>query len=62
MLDGQNLVYHEDFGLQMSRHGKRKPHLHPARVSLDRCIEKTFDAGEGDDLVELGAYLGARHA
>ena len=34
----------------------------PRRIALDRRVEELLDLGEGDDLVELAADLGAGHA
>ena len=46
----------------MRRHREGQPHVHAARIALDRRVEEFLDLGEGDDLVELAADLGARHA
>ena len=34
----------------------------PRGIALDRRVEEFLDLGEGDDLVELPADLGAAHA
>ena len=41
--------------------GKSEPNLHPARVALDRRVEKAFDTGELDDLVEPADDLCPAH-
>ena len=51
--DREDLVHHQDLRLQMGSHGERQPHVHAARVVLDRRVEELLDLGEGDDLVEL---------
>ena len=57
-----DLIDDQDFRLEMRRDGEGQPHIHAARIALDRRIEEPLDLGEGDDLVELAADLGARHA
>ena len=46
----------------MGGDGEGEPHRHAARVALDRRVEEALDVGEGDDLVEAAADLGAAHA
>ena len=60
--DREHLVDEQDLRLQMRRDGERQPHVHAARVALDRRVEELLDLGEGDDLVELAADLGPAHA
>ena len=43
----------QDLRLEVRRDGEREPHVHAARVALDRRVEELLDLGEGDDLVEL---------
>ena len=57
--DRQHLVDDQDLRLEMRRHGEGEPHVHAARVALDRRVEELLDLGEGDDLVELALDLGA---
>src|SRR6266853_3771987 len=45
----------------MRSHGKGEANIHPGGVVLYRCVEKAFDFGEGDDLIELGPYLRSVH-
>src|SRR6476659_2218204 len=40
---------------------KREAHVHAAAVSLDRRVDKFFDFGKADDLVELSFDLFPRH-
>ena len=46
----------------MRRDGKRKPHIHPAGVALDRRVEELLDLGKSNDLVELASDLVRAHA
>ena len=39
-----------------------QPHLHAAGTSFDRNIQKVFDSGKIDDLVESGVYFSLVHA
>ena len=52
----------QDLGLEVRRDGEREPHVHAARVALDRRVEEPLDPGELDDLVELASDLGRAHA
>ena len=58
----QHFVDDQDLAAQVRRHGKREPHVHAAAVMLHRRVEKSLDAGERDDRIELAANLGAGHA
>ena len=60
--DREHLVDDEDVGVEVSGHREREPHVHPARVALHRRVDELLDAGEVDDLVELGGDLGPAHA
>ena len=60
--DGQHLVDDQDLRLEVRRDGEGEPHVHAARVALDRRVEELLDLGEGDDLVELAIDLGLAHA
>src|SRR5262249_44103621 len=60
--DGKHLVDEKNLGIEMGRDGKGEPDVHAARIAFDRCVEKSFDLGEGDDLVEFLFNFGARHA
>ena len=59
--DGEHLVDEEDLGLEVRGDGEREPHLHPARVALDRSVEEALDTGELDDVVEPPRDLRAAH-
>ena len=58
----QHLVDDEDLRLEVGRHGEGQPHVHAARVALDRRVEEAADLAELDDLVELALDLRPRHA
>src|SRR5262249_40665854 len=58
----ENFIYHKNLRLKVSRHSKRKPHIHTARVMLHRGIKKSFNFRKGHDLVELAFDLVAGHA
>ena len=60
--DGQDLVEQEDLGLEVGSHREGQPHVHAARVALDRGVEELLQAGELDDGVELPVDLGLVHA
>ena len=55
--DREHLVDEQDLRLEVRRHRERQPHLHAARVVLDRRVDEPLDFGEGDDLVELPCDL-----
>ena len=59
--DREDLVDEQDLRLEVRGDGEREPHVHPARVALDRRVEEALDLGEVDDLVELrgGSRLAA---
>ena len=51
------------FPAQVRGDGEGQPHVHAARVALDRRVEELLDLGERDDLVEACASISrARHA
>ncbi len=58
---GQDLVDQKNFGIEVGGDGEGEPHIHSARVPLDRGVEKPFDFGEGDDLIEFSFDLRALH-
>ena len=64
--DREHLVDEQDLGLEVGGDGEGEPHLHAARVALDRRVEEALDLGELDDLVEAargsrrGACRGSR--
>ena len=60
--DGEHLVDEQDLRLEMRGDREREPHVHAARVALDRRVDELLDAGEVDDLVELPRDLAALHA
>ena len=46
----------------MGGDGEGEADVHARGVALDRGVEEFLDLGEGDDLVEFAADLGAGHA
>ena len=59
--DCQHLVDNQNLRLEMRGDCERKPDVHSRRIVLDRRIEKFFDFGKGDDLIELLADFPLRH-
>ena len=59
--DREHLVDNEDVGLEVRRDREREPHVHAARVALDRRVDEPLDLGERDDLVELAPDLVSAH-
>ena len=60
--DRQDLVDDHDFGVEVRRDCERQSQVHPGRVSLHRCVEEAFHAGECDDLVELSSDVASVHS
>ena len=60
--DGQDLIDNQNFRLKVRGDRERKPHVHSRRIMLDRRVEKLFDFGKVNDLIELPADLPLRHA
>jgi hypothetical protein len=58
--DGEDLVDQEDLRVDVHGDGEGQPHVHAARVELDLGVDELRDAGEVDDLVEVGVGLLAR--
>src|SRR3954453_1581571 len=46
----------------MRGHREREARIHPARIMLDRGVQKRPDLGEFDDGVELAMNLAAAHS
>ena len=42
--DGEHLVDEQDLGLEVRGDGEREPHVHAARVALDRRVDEPLDA------------------
>ena len=57
--DGEHLVEQQHVGVDVRRDREAKPHVHPRRVRAHRPVDRLLEAGEGDDLVELLAQVGA---
>ena len=60
--DREHLVDQEDVGVHRDRDREAEPHVHARRVGLDGAVHEVLEPGEGDDLVEPGADLGAGEA
>src|SRR4030095_14808905 len=60
--DGQHLIDHEDLGLQVSSHGERQSHVHPAAIPFHWRVKEPLYLGEAHDLVELPPDLEAAHS
>ena len=59
--DREHLVDEHDLRLEVRGDGEREPHVHPARVALDRRVDEPLDTGELDDRVEALVDLAALH-
>ena len=55
--DGENFVDEKYLGLEMRRHREREPHVHAARVPLDRGVDELLHFREVDDRIELTGDL-----
>ena len=60
--DGEHLVHEQDLRLEVGGDREREPHVHPARVPLDRRVDERRHAGEVDDVGQLARDLAASHA
>ena len=58
---GEDLVNQQDFRFEVGGNGKCQAGTHPAGVTLDWCINESFDLRESDDLVELTMDFRLRH-
>ena len=56
--DRQRLVDHQDVGVDVDGGGEGEPHVHAARVGLDRLVDEVADVGEAGDGVEALVDLG----
>src|SRR5437867_9973414 len=59
---GQHFIDQKDFRIEMGSDGKSESHVHSARVTFHRGVEKSFDFGEGDNLIELPLNFRSRHS
>ncbi len=57
----QDFVDDQDFRFEMGGNGKGQAQVHPRRIALDRGIDKLFDFGKGDNLVEVALDFSALH-
>ena len=58
----QDLVDHQDVGVDVDGHGEAQPHVHARRVELDRAVDELLELGEVDDGVEDPVDLPLGHA
>ena len=59
---GQNLINHQNLGLQKRRYRKPEPHGHSRRIPLHRSVQIPLNPREIDDGIQLGGDFGAGHA
>src|SRR5687768_6581351 len=57
----QNFINQQNFRFQMRRNTKRKPHVHAARITLHRRVDKLLNFRECDDLIKLALDLRLAH-
>ena len=55
--DGEHFIDEQNFRLEMRGHGKRQPHVHPARIMFHRRIDEFFQLRERHNLIELALDL-----
>ena len=60
--DGQHLVDQQHLGVDLGRDREAESHRHARGVVLELEVDELLQLGEGDDLVEALARLGAREA
>ena len=60
--DREHLVEQQHVRVQVRRDREAEPHVHPRRVGAHRPVDRLLELGEGDDLVEALADLGAAQA
>ena len=60
--DREDLVEEEDVGVEERRDREAEAHRHPGRVRPDGAVDRVLELGEGDDLVEAAADVGAAEA
>ena len=54
---GEHLVDEQDLRVDVDGDGEGQPDVHAARVELDLGVDELLDAGEVDDVVEVGVGL-----
>src|SRR5580704_2616826 len=59
--DAENFVNDEHFRIDVSRNRETQTGVHAGRIALHRRFDELFDAGEGDDLFELGLNFALGH-
>src|ERR1700686_1703175 len=60
--DGEHLIDKKNFRFKRGSYRECEPHIHAARVTFDRCIEKFFGLRERNDFIEFRCDLSAAHA
>ncbi len=59
--DRQHFIDQQHLRVEVGGDGKGQPHLHPAGIALDRCIDKALHTGKFDDFVEAAFDLAVAH-
>ena len=52
--DGEYLIHHQDFRLQVGRHGKSQAQVHAGGIAFDRRVDELFNFRKSHDLIEPG--------
>src|SRR5258708_32692124 len=60
--DGEDFIDKYNFWIEMSGDGEGESHIHSARITFHRRVEKFLDLGEGNNLIELSPDFGASHS
>ena len=60
--DAEHFIDEEDLRLEERGNCESQPHVHAARVPLDRRVDEAFHLGEPDDVVELCPDLATPHS
>lgn len=60
--DSQNLVHHQDLGVEVRSNSEAQTDHHTATIALNRGVQVTLAAREIDDLIELSGDLLFGHA
>src|SRR6516164_3763639 len=59
---GKNLIYHQDFRLQMGGDCKGQADIHSAGIPFHRRVEKLINFSKSHDLVELSFDFPKAHS
>src|SRR4029077_16002020 len=60
--DGEDFIDKYNFWIEMSGDGEGESHIHSARITFHRRVEKFLDLGKGDNLIELSPDFGTSHS